>query len=122
MNPQPDGETWFGDRSVGEVLAWLGGRMSYRQFDWMVRNHQITLEVDGNGPGSTRRVSNAEALALRDVLEQKEACDATLETIRIGELFADRLDHYHRLERLSSGPGDPADEYADTTRPLRIVQ
>jgi hypothetical protein len=91
--------------SLMEVLADLDGRLTYRMLDYWVRTGAVTLQADARGSGSRRRVSPAEAAAIKDLLDFYEQTQHQLERLRSGALFAELL-AYH----------------AEDTRALRAVQ
>ena len=70
-----------------EVLKILGGKITYRQLDSWTRTGQIRLAHPYNGPGSRRRFTTAEVIALIDLVDRYTALQQQLDEIRSGAIF-----------------------------------
>lgn len=78
------------DGSVALVQK-LAGRVTYRQIDYWCRTGQITLEHPGDGPGSRRRISPAEAFAIEAVVSEVEELNLRIDRLRSGAFFKNAL-------------------------------
>ena len=85
----------LGGKPVEDGLAALArelrGRVSYRQLDYWARNGRIKLADSCSGQGEVRRVTEAERLAIIDLVEYLEQLQRVQASIASGEFFAKLL-------------------------------
>jgi hypothetical protein len=81
---------------VRDLLARLGGRLSYRMFDYYCRNGVIQLEHGAvTGSGNSRVLTGPEQAAVTDLVNELAWIRSCQNRITSGEYFAERL-AYHR--------------------------
>ena len=76
---------------LSECFQFLDGRVTYRQIDYWLRTHAITLAGDASGSGSRRSITDTERDALLALIDIRDAANNTLEAIRNGSAWRDLM-------------------------------
>lgn len=77
-----------------ELITTLEGRITYRQLDYWIRNGWVTVSGPADGSGSRRRLTEAEALAVADLVDEYERIKQLSARLTSGEYFVERLAHH----------------------------
>jgi len=94
--------TMIGDDGISsaEVVERLNGRITYRQLDYWIRVGRVTPSVcEADGPGTGRRWSEADVVALHRILDMLERHDQEITRLSSGQMWDDLHAEWATLHR-----------------------